>query len=145
MFRDGRSLVALSHHECLALLARSQVGRVAFVEGDLPVVVPVTYAVSGDAVVFSTSSGTRLADAALGGIFAFEVDEIDPTTRTGWSVVLTGAPECVQDPIARSRIRAAVEPWAPGNFDVFLRIPLTSVTGRRVDVVGMVTAAVKEG
>jgi uncharacterized protein len=127
-----RSLVVLSRSECVELLAGAQVGRVVFTKRALPAVVPVTFEVRGDAVVMCTASDTRLASAATRGVLAFEADDIDPSTRTGWSVVITGVAELVDDPLGRARVRSVLRPWAPGRHDVFVRLPLTVVTGRRV-------------
>ena len=132
MLSIPRSLEALSAPEALALLATAVVGRVVFTAGALPAVVPVTFAVHAGAVVLRTSAGTRLADAADGGVLSLQADDVDPGTRTGWSVVVTGVSELVTDPLARSAIHGLVEPWAPGRHEVYVRIPLTVVTGRRV-------------
>jgi hypothetical protein len=126
------SLELLSHSECLRLLTRAQVGRVVFTVSALPAVVPVTFAVLDDAVVMSTAPDTRLAATADGGVLAFEIDEIDPPSRTGWSVVVTGVAELVTDSVTRSRIHGLLAPWPPGHLDVFVRLPLTVVTGRRI-------------
>ena len=126
------SLELLSRSECVQLLTRAQVGRVVLTAGALPAVVPVAFAVLDDAVVMCTSSDTRLAAAADGGVLAFEIDEIDLPSRTGWSVLVTGVAELVIDPLTRSRIRGMVAPWAPGHHDVFIRLPLTVLTGRRI-------------
>lgn len=127
-----RSLVALSRPECLALLGRAQIGRAVFTERALPAVVPVTFAVYGDAIVMCTASDTRLASAATRGVLAFEVDDIDPTTRSGWSLVVTGVAQRVDHELEQARIRYALQPWVPGGHDVFIRLPLTVLTGRRV-------------
>ena len=133
MTDDVLSLELLSRSECVQLLTRAQVGRVVFTAGALPAVVPVTFAVLDDAVVMCTASDTGLAAAAdRGGVLAFEIDELDLPSRTGWSVVVTGVAELVIDPLTRSRISARVVPWAPGDHDVFIRLPLTVLTGRRI-------------
>ncbi len=132
MFGRIRSLQALSRRESIELLSGQLVGRVVFTQSALPAVVPVTFAVLHDAVVLRTAEGTRLAAAADRGVLAFEADEIDPVARTGWSVVVTGIAEVVSDRDRRAHIRAVVEPFAPGDNDVCIRLPLTMVTGRRV-------------
>ena len=103
-----------------------------FTVGALPAIVPVTFAVHGEAVVMCTAADTRLAIAANGGVLAFEADDVDPVTCTGWSVVVTGVAELVTDPTERAGIHAVVAPWAPGQHDVFIRLPFTVVTGRRI-------------
>jgi uncharacterized protein len=127
-----RSLEALSRPESLVLLASVRVGRVVFTVGALPAIVPIAFATHGDAVVMRTSVGTRLALAADHGVLAFEVDDVDPGTRTGWSVVVTGVAEIVTDPVERAVIHGLVEPFAPGQNDVCVRLPLSVMTGRRV-------------
>jgi len=132
MFSEERSLEKLSKSDAVALLSTLSVGRVVFTVGALPAIVPVAFAVHDDAVVMRTSLGSRLARAAPGGVLAFEVDEVDPTTRTGWSVVVTGVARVVADHAGRAAIDGIVETFAPGQTDVCIRLPLTVVTGRRL-------------
>jgi nitroimidazol reductase NimA-like FMN-containing flavoprotein (pyridoxamine 5'-phosphate oxidase superfamily) len=134
MFGEIRSLEALSRQESIQLLSGEVVGRVVFTHSALPAVVPVTFAILDEAVVLRTAEGTRLAAAADRGVLALEADEIDPVARTGWSVVVTGIAELVTDPIRRAVIHSIVEPFAPGANDVYVSLPLTVVTGRRVVV-----------
>lgn len=130
--RELRSLEVMAYAECLRLLSGMQVGRAVFTVAALPAVLPITFAVDVDAIVMCTGADTRLAAAADGGVLAFEVDEVDPASRTGWSVVVTGVAELVSDALARSRLHGVVTPWAPGPHDVFIRLPLTVVSGRRI-------------
>jgi nitroimidazol reductase NimA-like FMN-containing flavoprotein (pyridoxamine 5'-phosphate oxidase superfamily) len=109
------------------------VGRAVFTERALPAVLPVSYAVLGEELVLATSTGSRLARAARDGVLAFEVDRLDPATRTGWSVVVTGLPEPVVDPAEQARIHTVLDTWAPGRHDLLLRLPVTVVTGRRIE------------
>jgi nitroimidazol reductase NimA-like FMN-containing flavoprotein (pyridoxamine 5'-phosphate oxidase superfamily) len=132
MFSEERSLETLSKRDAVALLSTVSVGRVVFTVGALPAIVPVAFAVHGDAIVMRTSPESRLARAAPGGVLAFEVDDVDPATRTGWSVVVTGLASIVSDPAERAIIDGMVETFAPGKIDACIRLPLTVVTGRRV-------------
>lgn len=144
MLHEERSLEAMSHSESVELLSRSQVGRVVFTERAMPAVAPVTYVLHADSIVMHTSGDTRLAAAAArGGVLAFEVDDIDPTSRTGWSVVVLGEPRLVTSAEERARMHLVLEPWAPGQFDVCIRLPLTVVTGRRI--VAAMTGAAASG
>jgi nitroimidazol reductase NimA-like FMN-containing flavoprotein (pyridoxamine 5'-phosphate oxidase superfamily) len=127
-----RSLTALSRRDCVALLSGAQVGRAVFTERALPAVVPVNFIVQDDAIVMSTAADTRLASAATRGVLAFQVDDIDPSSRTGWSVVVVGVAELVDSPLERARIRCLLQPWAPGDNGVFIRLPIKVVTGRRI-------------
>ena len=64
---------------------------------------------------------------------AFEIDEIDNSERTGWSVLLQGSAHHVDSETERGSVRASrVEPWARGNKDHYIRIMPTRITGRRI-------------
>lgn len=76
------SLHTLPREECLRLLATQEFGRLAVVDDGQPLVFPVNYAVDGDVVVFRADPGTKLAAASL-GLVAFEVDDVDVSTRSG--------------------------------------------------------------
>src|SRR6187401_1644040 len=90
---DDRSLQSLTIDECVELLAARSVGRLAVNnQGDGPLVTPVNYVWSGSAVVFRTDPGTKL-DALSHGPVSFQVDEIDPIHRIGWSVLVRGRAE----------------------------------------------------
>src|SRR5690606_4123134 len=93
---DARTgLEIIDPDECRRLLATEDVGRLAIVDGSTPLVFPVNYALDGDAVVFRTVPGTKLALGPRGAV-SFEVDAIDRTARTGWSVLVVGHLEEVE-------------------------------------------------
>lgn len=132
MVHDERSLVALTRGECVALLRTGCVGRVVFTERALPAVLPVTYGMLGEEIVIRTEGDSRLAVAARNGVLAFEVDDIDMQSRTGWSVVVTGVPALTTDPADLDQVATVLDPWLPTPSDVVVRIPATVVTGRRI-------------
>ena len=80
---------AMDRRDCLRLLARSNVGRVAFSARALPTMRPLTYTLVG-AVVVLRATAQSLARQLDGQVVAFEVDEIDPVHATGWSILVTG-------------------------------------------------------
>jgi len=47
--------------------------------------------------------------------------------------VVTGMAEYVADPADEARIRTVLDPWAPGGNNLVLRLPLTVMTGRRIE------------
>ena len=132
---DTRRVLTLGPDDCRNLLATARIGRVVFTDRALPAVLPVTYVLDGDAVVIRTARGSRLERAADGGLFAFEVDEVDDVARVGWSVVVTGEAEIITDEQDRQRLDAVLRAWVPGIKDVFIRIPMTIVTGRSIATV----------
>jgi nitroimidazol reductase NimA-like FMN-containing flavoprotein (pyridoxamine 5'-phosphate oxidase superfamily) len=88
--RSAPVVERLDRETCLALLATQSVGRVAVARpGYAPHVVPVNYALLGDSIVFRTAPGTKL-DWLITEPVTFEVDGVDPVSRTGWSVVAQG-------------------------------------------------------
>jgi nitroimidazol reductase NimA-like FMN-containing flavoprotein (pyridoxamine 5'-phosphate oxidase superfamily) len=132
--RDARTgIEVLDRQHCLRLLANDEVGRLAVVDAGVPVILPVNYAMDGDAVVFRTAPGTKLDAASTPA--SFEIDAFDRSTRHGWSVVVTGRLEEVDSYAARdlARLRALdVSPWATGERDHWLRLVPSRITGRRV-------------
>jgi hypothetical protein len=74
------------------------------------------------------AEGTREVDVA------FEADELDDLMQSGWSVLVTGRAEHVEDPEDVAEIfRRMGEPWAPGSRPMVVRIRPAEVTGRRFD------------
>ena len=132
---DARTGIELiGRDECLKLLAADVVGRLGVVAGGTPMIVPVNYALDGDAgVVFRTAPGTKL-DLGVRSPACFEIDRFDPATRTGWSVLVTGRLEEIGS-LEREWARIhglPVDPWAAGEKSHWLRLTTDRVTGRRV-------------
>jgi uncharacterized protein len=92
-------------------------------------VVPVNYVMIDDGVVFRTAPGSKLA-ALQERPVSFQVDEVDETRRTGWSVLIQG----IGFVLAEAPRGIDVEPWAPGDKDVWVRIIPGAVTGRRIRI-----------
>ena len=132
---EGRTgLDILDRDECLALVRHQQVGRIAIVDGGHPLVFPVNYVLEGDDVVFRTGEGTKLHVGERGAV-CFEVDEVDPATRGGWSVMIHGRLEEVtsSDSARYARLASSgVQPWADGAKDHVMRVVARSITGRRI-------------
>lgn len=127
----GGRLSELDDGECRELLAARSVGRVAFTDDSGPLALPVNYVVMDDDIVFSTSAHNIIAQHLNGRAAAFEIDDVDEFTRSGWSVLVRGSAcfvEAVGDVPADRRPTA----WPEGIRSLLIRIPITSVTGRRV-------------
>jgi uncharacterized protein len=130
------SLEHLSRTECLNLLALAQVGRVGFVVDGQPEILPVNYALDGDTVLFRTDESSPLNQASMTKV-AFEVDSIDSSTRSGWSVLVHGHADSIADAIdaTSERIRRlTLITWAPGERDRWFTIRPTAISGRRLRV-----------
>ncbi|MFC5238221.1 pyridoxamine 5'-phosphate oxidase family protein [Pseudonocardia zijingensis] len=79
--------------------------------------------------------GTKL-DAVQHTNVAFEVDEIDRHTRSGWSVLVRGLAEEVT-PAHREELVAhtkgtGLTTWAPGEHGHWVRLIPQAISGRRI-------------
>jgi uncharacterized protein len=121
----------------LRLLGKGTVGRVVFTEGALPAAHPVTYLLDDEEVIFRTGAGSRLAAAARHHIVGFQADEIDPYTRTGWSVLGVGEAYEVVTPTRLAELATRQPaPWIPNRTEHTIAIPLQRLTGRRLHLTG---------
>ena len=128
----------LSEEESLRLAAGSEVGRIGFTGRYGPVILPVNFRIVDGAVVFRTEADSALVEDLRTGIpdaeyrVAFEVDDIDKSDRTGWSVMIQG-PAHYLEPEERAGAEAArVDPWIGGDKETYISIRPVHVTGRRI-------------
>jgi uncharacterized protein len=123
----------LTASECWALLDSGHVGRLAFVDQNGPVVLPINYAVVNDMVVFRTDAGSKLDAALRGDRLALEIDGFDADERTGWSVLVRGTAELVTDDAELGLLHdLSLESWAPGVKPIYVRLDAAEVTGQRL-------------
>jgi uncharacterized protein len=129
---DRNGLMVLPRGQCLRLLRRATVGRVAVNVAGVPAAFPVNFALLDDDIVFRTSPGTKLSAAIEGAVVGFEVDRIDPVFESGWSVLIQGPSSVIADDDELLRVRRLhLRAWAPGERPHFVRIRSESVSGRR--------------
>jgi len=129
---SGMEIIPLA--ECIRLLGSRAVGRLGFVVGDQPLILPVNYTVHGDVVVFQTGEGSKL-EAAPGAKVAFEVDDIDAANGAGWSVVVQGVAEDISagdDWFSEVLRRGTAPSWLPAAAGHYVRINPTLISGRRL-------------
>jgi nitroimidazol reductase NimA-like FMN-containing flavoprotein (pyridoxamine 5'-phosphate oxidase superfamily) len=128
------SSVLLGPSECRDLLAGGVVGRVAMATPVGPRIVPVSYSLHGDAIVFRTAPYSELSTYGWDTDLAFEVDDLDYETHQGWSVVAVGRAHVVSDLDEVQRIRREWEPrpWAPGTRNLYVALVWRELTGVRL-------------
>ncbi|HAF10559.1 MAG TPA: hypothetical protein DCK98_10830 [Chloroflexi bacterium] len=130
------SATVLTEDDCLALLRSREVGRIAFdFEGKVEIF-PVNYGMEGKIIVFRTGAGTKL-DAVSRTSVAFEVENWDPDSGIGWSVVARGrAEEVTTNPgrVAEHLRWVPVQPVAPGDRWHWMAIKPSEITGRHFHV-----------
>ena len=132
-------LERLDEAECLRLISPGGVGRLAYSGRFDLTVLPVNYRLHEGSIVFRTvrdsPTDTDLRTGIAGAEYkvAFEVDDIDPATQEGWSVLIQGSAHHAESEAERASMRSAgVEPWAGGVRDLFIRITPARITGRRI-------------
>jgi hypothetical protein len=115
---------------CWRLASSASVGRIGFVGTELHIL-PVNIAVLWHSVVFRTAEGSRLDALGPDTPVLVEIDHLDESRRTGWSVVVRGLVERL-DHSLQAVVGGTVHPWAEGDRDRWLRVRPTSITGRAI-------------
>ncbi len=123
-------LTSLAEDECRQLLAEHCVGRVCWLDGDQLHVLPVTYALDGELIIFTTKPGGALARLGSPTSVCFEVDDVDEATTSGWSVVVRGIADGSADGLP-SGVRLP-RAWVPGTHEFAVTITPTEYSGRAV-------------
>ena len=129
----------LDEAECLRLIAPGGIGRIAFTGRYGLTVLPVNYKLHDGAIVFRTAQDSPTGEDLRTGIahaeyqVAFEIDQIDPQTRNGWSVLIHGPAHHMSSDVERAAVlESGVEPWPGGAREHVIRITPNTVTGRRL-------------
>lgn len=129
----------LEDAECLQMISAGGIGRIGYTGRYGPTVLPVNFVLYEGAVVFRTGQDSPMGEDLRTGIsdadyvVAFEVDEISPATREGWSILIQGSAHHVDSGHERAQVmESGVEAWPGGEKDLFIRVIPTRVTGRRI-------------
>lgn len=129
----------LEEAECLQLIAAGGVGRIAYTGRFGPTILPVNFALHERTIVFRTGEHSPMGEDLRTGIadaeykVAFEVDEISPATKEGWSILIQGAAHHVDSASELAEVRrSGVQAWPGGEKDLFIRIVPDRITGRRI-------------
>jgi hypothetical protein len=118
----------LDPEECWTLAATRPVGRLAWAGPHGPTVIPVNFVVTGAEVLVRMTAHSEAARECDDSPVAFEVDDVDAPTRSGWSVLMRGRAHLECGPPGE----AEPDVWPPGPRGLRLRIDVTEVTGRRI-------------
>ncbi|MFJ2782015.1 pyridoxamine 5'-phosphate oxidase family protein [Kitasatospora sp. NPDC087315] len=126
-------LVHLTTAECWDRVGTHGVGRIALPVEPGPAVFPVNYTVDAATIVYRTAAqGAAAPDD--GASVAFQVDRIDDHLSQGWSVLILGRAEHVDDPDTVRHLQRlpGTTPWAGGDRPLWVRVRTEKITGRRV-------------
>ena len=127
------SVEVLSDDECLQLLGREPVGRLALTSGALPVVLPVNFTLQGRMIVFASAPGLKLDAAHSGTVVCLEVDGYDVLSHGGWSVLATGRLAEITDPAQLDEARRLpLSPWAISEPQHYVQLAIELLSGRRI-------------
>lgn len=131
---DRNGLEVLGPAECLELLASRPVGRLAFVHDGGPMILPITYVMTHGGIAFRTTAGSKFDVAIMGRPVAFEVDGLDVARRTGWSVVVQGIAELVDDADRVAELEQRdLQPWsAHAVAGSWILVHAEEISGRRL-------------
>jgi nitroimidazol reductase NimA-like FMN-containing flavoprotein (pyridoxamine 5'-phosphate oxidase superfamily) len=137
---DSRQRLAeLDRDECIRLLGSTKLGRLAVLPptwSGAPVIRPVSYAFdpSSQSIVFRSAQGSKFTALLLSKAAAFEIDGLEPTGDSGWSVIVQGPIEEIDSPTEIRRLErlGLRTPVAAEEKTHWMRIRATAVTGRRI-------------
>jgi len=113
------------------LLGGANVGRVALKLDALPMVLPVNFSLFENDIVFRTSAGTKLHQAAARTVLTFESDGFELDGMSGWSVLVQGVSRVVNEPVELLKVGVlTLEPWAhDGAAARYVRMTSSVVIG----------------
>ena len=133
MIDERTGLEIIEEEECWDLLASHGVGRVVVSIANMPDIFPVNYKLEDRAVYIHTVPGTKLAGAVLGRSVAFEIDDLDESTRQGWSVVAHGVAKEVEKLEDILHVETlGITPWTDSPKFRYMRIEVDDIAGRRI-------------
>ena len=134
MWTDQRGSELLFLAECRRLLALAAkeglTGRLGISTQQAPIIQPVNFAYRQQQIVVRLGSG-HIADIISGALVAFEVDHVDHTTHTAWSVLVRGLATPLEESEARAAAKSGPTPLVPAPGDAIFVVRLDVVTGRR--------------
>lgn len=131
-----RELREVDEERCWELLEQGILGRLAtIVDGRLHLV-PITYSVIDQSIVFRTVEGTKLDHAMNnpGAQAVFEIDDTGGGLRGAWSVVVAGPIEPVLSLVRAAELDRRADPsWLLGDTGgTWVQLLAYKVTGREL-------------
>jgi uncharacterized protein len=130
--RGGR-LENLDRDECRRLLGSTTIGRLGYCTDFGPRIVPMNYTLVSESVTFRTGIDTEAAHQLFDHPIAFEVDQVDEFLQAGWSVLVAGNAQPLDEAsLLLLDVGQSPQPWPEGRRSLVVQLPLTMMTGRRV-------------
>ena len=126
-----RRMRELPAHQSLRLLRSVPFGRIAFTDNAMPEIRPVNHVLDEEDIIIRSHVGAAIL-STHGQVVCYEADALDPDTHRGWSVIVLGRADVVQDPGEVERYSRIVQPWVNRQMDYVIRIHPKSITGYEI-------------
>ena len=96
-------------------------------------VLPVNHVLDGQDPIFCTTRGSKPSAAEGQNLVAFEADDYDERTKSGWSVLVNGRAQAVYEDAEIQRLsRLGLHPWVTAaECPFWIRIRPTAINGGR--------------
>lgn len=129
--RPDDLLRELTDAECWEHLTAHSLGRIAYVVGSGPTILPFNYLVHDGRIYLRTTSYSELAIHLPGRRAAFSVDHADEHSHTGWSVLVRGRADHAlgEHPVVPPGSPDPA-PWPDGPRSMLFCLTPDEVTGR---------------
>lgn len=120
--------------ECERMLSISSIGRIAVLTAGEPLILPVLFRYAQGTIVFRTAPGEKLDAVWQNAAAGFEIDGWDTPNRTGWSVLVRGRTESVNEVEQIEELEElGLVSWVPSlQPTTWVRIRPSEITGRRL-------------
>ena len=132
---NQRVPVELDPKHALELLGGAEFGRVAFLADGVPTIRPLNHVVLDGRIIIYTRHTSALAQAVRDRVnpqVTYQADEIEPRTRLGWSVLVTGTAADISRELHAEQLGLQVQSWMKHPLDMVIAIEPQEVTGLRL-------------
>ncbi|RRS01436.1 pyridoxamine 5'-phosphate oxidase family protein [Glycomyces terrestris] len=132
-----RKPVELRPEVAKGYLTHAEFGRVAFIVDGLPVIRPLNHVVVEGDIIVHTSHDSAFAQAVRARPdlpVAYETDEIEAHSHTGWSVLVRGTATDITGHPRAAQLGRQVPSWIDRPHDAVIAIRPHQVTGLRLTI-----------
>ena len=130
---DNRHMTPLTTREALDRLAAAPFGRVIFTQHAMPALRHVNHVISnGQIIIRSHHDAAITARAGNETVVLYQAEDINPATRAGWTVAVTGLARLITDPGRAAAHRDTPRPWTAGTTTNLIAITPDIITGFRL-------------
>ena len=131
---ETRTFERLDAEECWTLVRSHGLGRIGYMGETHVQIVPTWYDAQRGTAYFRAGTFGELARRVHGHAVSLQVDDLDPRTFSGWSVVMTGTAHRVHDAatVAARWSMGRPSPWVPTPDSQWIVLQVEDIQGERV-------------